>query len=124
MNKLIEIFKNKAEQTYTFGNGTFNELNAQSNIKYPLIWMLFPLSVTNNSTNNIIVSQTYSFNLQFITSGSLTDKQSKMNSHFDQLNKIMVGYIFQIITITSVLINIYRHFHTPHPLHFPSRVSN
>jgi len=93
VNKLIEIFKTKAEQTYTFGNGTFNELNAQSNIKYPLIWMLFPLSVTNNSTNNIIVSQTYSFNLQFITSGSLTDKQSKMNSHFDQLNKIMVGYI-------------------------------
>jgi hypothetical protein len=93
VNKLIEIFKTKAEQTYAFGNGTFNELNAQSNIKYPLIWMLFPLSVTNNSTNNIIVSQTYSFSLQFITSGSLKDKQSQMNNHFDQLNKIMVGYI-------------------------------
>ncbi len=93
MKKLIEIFKAKAEKTYSFGTGTNIELNSQSNIKYPLIWMLFPVTINNNSTNGIIVSQTFNFSLQFLTSGKITDTQLQVNEHFNLLNDIMVGFI-------------------------------
>jgi hypothetical protein len=93
VKNLIEIFKNKADKSFYFGNGTMIELNSQSDIKYPLIWMLFPLTITNNLTNNFIVSQTFTFNLMFLQSGHTTDKQSTMNKWFDEMNNIMVGYI-------------------------------
>jgi hypothetical protein len=93
VKKLIEIFKAKAEKTYSFGTGTNIELNSQSNIKYPLIWMLFPVTINNNSTNGIIVSQTFNFSLQFLTSGKITDTQLQVNEHFNLLNDIMVGFI-------------------------------
>jgi hypothetical protein len=93
VKKLIEIFKAKAEKTYFFGTGTNIELNSQSNIKYPLIWMLFPVTINNNSTNGIIVSQTFNFSLQFLTSGKITDTQLQVNEHFNLLNDIMVGFI-------------------------------
>lgn len=96
MKKLIEIFKNKAETSFSFGSGTILELNSQSNINYPLIWMLFPVIIKNNTTNGNIVSQSYSFALQFITSGKTTETQEQINNHFDLLNNIMVGFIQSI----------------------------
>lgn len=93
MKNLIEIFKTKAEASFAFGSGTMIELNAQSNAKYPLIWMLFPITITNNLTNNFITSQTFSFNLLFLQSGHTTDKQTIINKMFDEMNSIMVGYI-------------------------------
>ena len=96
MKNLIEIFKTKAEKSFYFGNGTLIELNSQSNAKYPLIWMLFPLTITNNSRNNIIISQTYNFNLMFLQSGNTTDTQYTMNKWFDDMNSMMVGYIQSI----------------------------
>lgn len=96
MKNLIEIFKTKAEKSFYFGNGTLIELNSQSNAKYPLIWMQFPLTITNNSRNNIIISQTYNFNLMFLQSGHTTDTQEIVNKLFDDMNSIMVGYIQSI----------------------------
>jgi hypothetical protein len=96
VKNLIEIFKTKAEKSFYFGNGTLIELNSQSNAKYPLIWMLFPLTITNNSRNNIIISQTYNFNLMFLQSGNTTDTQYTMNKWFDDMNSMMVGYIQSI----------------------------
>ena len=96
MKNLIEIFKTKAEKSFSFGNGTLIELNSQSNAYYPLIWMLFPLTITNNSRNNIIISQTYNFNLLFLQSGHTTDTQEIANKLFDDMNSIMVGYIQSI----------------------------
>lgn len=96
MKKLIEIFKDKAKKSYSFGSGTILELNSNSNINYPLIWMLFPVIIKNNTTNGNIVSQSFSFNLQFITSGKSTDTQDKINDHFDLLNNIMIGFIQSI----------------------------
>lgn len=93
MKNLIDIFKTKAEKSFYFGNGTMIELNAQSDAKYPLIWMLFPVTIINNSTNNFIVSQTFNFNLLFLQSGHTTDTQYTMNKWFDDMNNIMVGYI-------------------------------
>ena len=96
MKNLIEIFKTKAEKSFSFGNGTLIELNSQSNALYPLIWMQFPLTITNNSRNNIIISQTYNFNLMFLHSGNITDTQTMVNKSFDDMNSIMVGYIQSI----------------------------
>lgn len=96
MKNLIEIFKTKAEKSFYFGNGTLIELNSQSNAKYPLIWMQFPLTITNNSRNNIIISQTFNFNLMFLHSGNITDTQAIANQSFDNMNNIMVGYIQSI----------------------------
>lgn len=96
MKNLIEIFKTKAEKSFSFGNGTLIELNSQSNALYPLIWMQFPLTITNNSRSNIIISQTYNFNLMFLHSGNITDTQTMVNKSFDDMNSIMVGYIQSI----------------------------
>jgi hypothetical protein len=96
VKNLIEIFKTKAEKSFSFGNGTLIELNSQSNALYPLIWMQFPLTITNNSRNNIIISQTYNFNLMFLHSGNITDTQTMVNKSFDDMNSIMVGYIQSI----------------------------
>jgi hypothetical protein len=96
VKNLIDIFKTKAEASFAFGSGTMIELNAQSNAKYPLIWMQFPLTITNNSRNNIIISQTYNFNLLFLQSGHTTDTQEIANKLFDDMNSIMVGYIQSI----------------------------
>ena len=96
MKNLIEIFKTKAEKSFSFGNGTLIELNSQSNAKYPLIWIQFPLTITNNSRNNIIISQTYNFNLMFLHSGNITDTQAMVNKSFDEMNSIMIGYIQSI----------------------------
>lgn len=93
MKNLIDIFKTKAEASFAFGSGTMIELNSQSNAKYPLIWMLFPITITNNLTNNFITSQTFSFNLLFLQSGHTTDKQTTINKMFDEMNSIMIGYI-------------------------------
>lgn len=96
MKNLIEIFKTKAEKSFSFGNGTLIELNSQSNALYPLIWMQFPLTITNNSRSNIIISQTYNFNLMFLHSGNITDTQAIANKSFDDMNSIMVGFIQSI----------------------------
>jgi hypothetical protein len=93
VKNLIDIFKTKAEASFAFGSGTMIELNSQSNAKYPLIWMLFPITITNNLTNNFITSQTFSFNLLFLQSGHTTDKQTTINKMFDEMNSIMIGYI-------------------------------
>jgi hypothetical protein len=96
VKNLIEIFKTKAEKSFSFGNGTLIELNSQSNALYPLIWMQFPLTITNNSRSNIIISQTYNFNLMYLHSGNITDTQTMVNKSFDDMNSIMVGYIQSI----------------------------
>lgn len=95
--ELIESTIDKYKGDLYFDSGTLNDLNKNDSRNYPLVWLLRPITITNNVNENLTVNQTFNLTLQFLQTGSLDLSEEKANEFFNDTLLILNAFVATII---------------------------
>lgn len=102
MKNLYAIIKSIVKNKLDIGIGTLNDLNNYDNAKYPLLWILLPVPITNINNGQYITAQTYSVTLLFLQSGLITDDAEKQMRYFDEMNKYVTSFFSAINKLDEI----------------------